>query len=103
MLNYEKHGTSSSSIKYNNKGKNGGDTYKYYIRKDGALIKASKFRTSDEKNDTYQNPIVASSLLSLRRGETYRYGIIFTDKKGVSSSVKWIADITVPDIYIDGF
>lgn len=103
MLNYEKHGTSSSSIKYNNKGKNSGDIYKYYIRKDGVLIKASKFRTSDEKNDTYQNPIVASSLLSLRRGETYRYGIIFTDKKGVSSSVKWIADITVPDIYIDGF
>lgn len=103
MLNYDKYGTSSSSIKYNNKSKNGGDTYKYYIRKDGVLIKASKFRTSDEKNDTYQNPIVASSLLSLRRGETYRYGIIFTDKKGVSSSVKWIADITVPDIYIDGF
>jgi hypothetical protein len=42
-------------------------------------------------------------LLSLRRGETYRFGIIFTDKKGVSSTVKWITDITVPDIHIDGF
>lgn len=102
-LNYDKYGTSSSNIKYNNKGKNGGDTFKYYIKKDGTLEKASEFRKSDTNNDTYQNPTVASSLLSLRRGETYRYGIIFTDKKGVSSPVKWIADITIPDIHIDGF
>lgn len=102
-LNYDKYGTSSSNIKYNNKGKNGGDTFKYYIKKDGTLEKASEFRKSDANNDTYQNPTVASSLLSLRRGETYRYGIIFTDKKGVSSPVKWIADITIPDIHIDGF
>lgn len=102
-LNYDKYGTSLSNIKYNNKGKNGGDTFKYYIKKDGTLEKASEFRKSDANNDTYQNPTVASSLLSLRRGETYRYGIIFTDKKGVSSPVKWIADITIPDIHIDGF
>ena len=101
-LNYDKYGTSSSNIKYNNKGKSG-DTFKYYIKKDGTLEKASEFRKSDANNDTYQNPAVASSLLSLRRGETYRYGIIFTDKKGVSSPVKWITDITVPDIHIDGF
>lgn len=102
-LDDDKYGTSSSSIKYNNKGKNSGDIYKYYIRKDGTLKKASQFRNPDNNNDTYQNPTVASSLLSLRRGETYRYGIIFTDKKGVSSPVKWIADITVPDIHINGF
>lgn len=102
-LDDDKYGTSSSSIKYNNKGKNSGDIYKYYIRKDGTLKKASQFRNPDNNNDTYQNPTVASSLLSLRRGETYRYGIIFTDKKGVSSTVKWIADITVPDIHINGF
>lgn len=103
ILGDDKYGTSSSSIKYNNKGKNSGDIYKYYIRKDGTLKKASSFRKPDNNNDTYQNPTVASSLLSLRRGETYRYGIIFTDKKGVSSPVKWIADITVPDIHINGF
>lgn len=102
-LDDDKYGTSSSNIKYNNKGKNSGDIYKYYIRKDGTLKKASQFRNPDNNNDTYQNPTVASSLLSLRRGETYRYGIIFTDKKGVSSPVKWIADITVPDIHINGF
>ena len=102
-LDDDKYGTSSSSIRYNNKGKNSGDIYKYYIRKDGTLKKASQFRNPDNNNDTYQNPTVASSLLSLRRGETYRYGIIFTDKKGVSSPVKWIADITVPDIHINGF
>lgn len=103
ILSDNKYGTSSSSIKYNNKGKNSGDVYKYYIRKDGTLKRASQFRKPDNNNDTYQNPTVASSLLSLRRGETYRYGIIFTDKKGVSSPVKWIADITVPDIHINGF
>lgn len=103
ILGDDKYGTSSSNIKYNNKGKNSGDIYKYYIRKDGTLKKASSFRKPDNNNDTYQNPTVASSLLSLRRGETYRYGIIFTDKKGVSSPVKWIADITVPDIHINGF
>ena len=102
-LDDDEYGTSSSNIIYNNKGKNSGDIYKYYIRKDGTLKKASQFRNPDNNNDTYQNPTVASSLLSLRRGETYRYGIIFTDKKGVSSPVKWIADITVPDIHINGF
>ena len=33
---------------------------------------------------------------SLRRGEVYRYGIVFYNKKGQRSSVFWIADIMVP-------
>lgn len=96
-------GTVNPNIDYRNKNKHEIDNRKYYITKDGVLERASQFRTSNLNNNTYQNPIIASELLSLRRGETYRFGIIFTDKKGVSSPVKWITDITVPDIHIKGF
>lgn len=34
---------------------------------------------------------------TLRRGETYRYGIIFYDENGRASSVKWIGDLEIPD------
>lgn len=105
-LSYDKSGSANPNIQFGNKSDNQEyDGFKYYIRKDGVLIRTTQnqFRNPDKKNDTYQNPKVASQLLSLRRGETYRFGIIFTDKKGVSSPVKWIADITVPDLHITGF
>lgn len=102
-LDFDKIGTRRPSIGYNSRKMVNSDGYKYYIRKDGVLIQGEQFRVPELKNDTYQHPIVANQLLSLRRGETYRFGIIFTDKKGVSSPVKWITDITVPDIHIDGF
>lgn len=105
-LPYDKSGSANPNIQFGNKSDNQEyDGFKYYIRKDGVLIRTTQnqFRNPDKKNDTYQNPKVASQLLSLRRGETYRFGIIFTDKKGVSSPVKWIADITVPDLHITGF
>ena len=76
---------------------------KYYIRHDGTLEYAGKLMETPEKNQTYANPIISSSLASLKRGETYRFGIIFTDKDGISSPVKWITDVTVPDINIKGF
>lgn len=102
-LDFDKIGTRRPSIGYNSRKMVNSDGYKYYIRKDGVLIQGEQFRVQELKNDTYQHPMVANQLLSLRRGETYRFGIIFTDKKGVSSPVKWITDITVPDIHIDGF
>lgn len=102
-LGYDKIGTSRPDINYNGRNKINSDGFKYYIRKDGMLKRAEKFRTPESRNETYQNPKVVSELLSLRRGETYRFGIIFTDKKGVSSPVKWITDITVPDIHVNGF
>ena len=34
---------------------------------------------------------------TLRRGETYRYGVIFYDEKGRASSVKWAGDLDVPN------
>lgn len=105
-LPYDVNGSVRPDIQFGNKNDNQSDDgYKYYIRKDGVLVRTTqnKFRDTDKRNDTYQNPKVASQFLSLRRGETYRFGIIFTDKKGVSSPVKWIADITVPDLHITGF
>jgi len=42
-------------------------------------------------------------LKSLRRGELYRFGIIFTDNLGNKSRVKWITDIRVPDLQVVGF
>lgn len=103
-LSYDEYGALRPSIKYSGRDAVKSDGFKYYIKKDGTLKQAkTQFRVPERKNDTYQNPMVVSQLLSLRRGETYRYGIIFTDKKGISSPVKWIADITVPDLYTDGF
>nr|DAS39430.1 MAG TPA: stabilization protein [Caudoviricetes sp.] len=43
------------------------------------------------------------SFKSLRRDEVYRYGIVLYDKFGNRSSVRWIADIRVPNMYIPGF
>lgn len=102
-LSSDGYGTHMTHIIYNGRDGIIGDGFKYYIRKDGSLKQATQFRTPEQKNDTYQNPKIANQLLSLRRGETYRYGIIFTDKKGASSPVKWIADITVPDLHVNGF
>lgn len=54
-------------------------------------------------NDTsttynYSNPYISYCVPSLRRGETYRYGIVFYDKFGFSSAVHFLADIKTPTI-----
>jgi hypothetical protein len=68
------------------------------------FVDAGKIKNSYlYKNASYNDPIVASNLKSLRRGELYRYGIIFTDSNGNKSNVKWITDIRVPGLYINGF
>lgn len=36
---------------------------------------------------------------TLMPGETYRYGVVFYDKKGRKSSVMYVQDITVPKVY----
>jgi len=47
--------------------------------------------------DATYNYIFASSYIrSLRRGETYRYGVIFYTIRGERTSVMWIDDIKVP-------
>lgn len=90
----------------------------YYITVDGEYVRAHTNLQNDEfipddwgttngvrRIDTldYSHPKVAMSLKSLRRDELYRYGIVLYDKFGNRSSVRWIADIRVPNMYIPGF
>ena len=49
------------------------------------------------EQSSYSNTKVSYALKSLRRGETYRFGIILYDEKGNSSAVFHIGDVTVPD------
>lgn len=76
---------------------------KYYIKDDGSLINCGHYDFDKTIGRSYSNPIIASKFPSLRRGEIYRFGIIFKSITGESSPVKWIADIRVPDICISGF
>lgn len=44
----------------------------------------------------------SSNLVSYTRGEIYRFGIVFYNKKGSNSFVKWIGDIKFPEVS-DGY
>nr|DAI05251.1 MAG TPA: stabilization protein [Crassvirales sp.] len=45
---------------------------------------------------THGNAITSSCIRSLKRGETYRYGIILYKNDGTRSDVIWIGDIRIP-------
>lgn len=52
-------------------------------------------------NTTFPNhasPFISGLLRGYKRGETYRFGIIFYTKKGEASFVEYIGDIKFPDI-----
>jgi len=52
-------------------------------------------------NTTYpsnSSPFISGLLKSYKRGETYRFGIVFYNKKGEASFVEHLADIKFPDI-----
>ena len=52
-------------------------------------------------NSTYDNmasPFKSGLLRGYKRGETYRFGIVFYDLKGSASFVKFIGDIKFPDL-----
>lgn len=54
-----------------------------------------------DHNSTYPNmasPFISGLLRGYKRGETYRFGIVFYTKKGESSFVEYIGDIKFPDI-----
>lgn len=68
---------------------------------DAGINSSQYFESKDiEYNETvsYTEMLTSSLLRSLRRGEVYRYGIVFYDEYGVRSDVLWIADIKVPTI-----
>lgn len=71
----------------------------------GTSIKEQKILSPDNSyfedyygTGTYADPQMMYYFRSLRRDETYRYGIIFYNHNGLSSPVKWIADINTSDI-----
>ena len=55
----------------------------------------------DYTNTTFPNyasPFISGLLRGYKRGETYRFGIVFYTKKGEASFVEYIGDIKFPDI-----
>lgn len=53
------------------------------------------FNTSGSYN-TVQSPYISSLFTGYARGEVYRWGLVFLDKFGYPSPVKWIGDIKFP-------
>lgn len=51
--------------------------------------------------DCMKNPYLSSLFKGYARGEVYRWGIVFYDKKFQPSFVKWIGDIRFPDTMLD--
>lgn len=47
----------------------------------------------------FKSPYVNASLRGYMRGETYRFGIILFDEKGLPGFVEWIGDIKFPENY----
>ena len=48
--------------------------------------------------DSYKNPLRDAYLLSLKRDEVYRIGLVAVNSKGQDSFVKWIGDIKTPTV-----
>lgn len=67
------------------------------------IVDASQFFSSIGMTNSYADTECSYYLKSLKRDELYRYGIIFYDKYGLNSEVKWIADIRTPNMYYKGF
>lgn len=66
---------------------------------DDVLI--DKDNTAYDYTNNVKGSVINGDVLSLRRGDVYRYGIILYNSKGTKSSVQWIADIMVPESVYD--
>lgn len=104
--NYRDIGTQSNYIKKQNLNTDQDDinkalccTKSYFVKRGGTLEYIDGLHPNNIKG-YWKNPYI---IKSLRRDELYRYGIIFYDKYGKASPVKWIADIRTPSIYDKGF
>ena len=107
--NFGKVGTKSSRIQL----KSGNGTFTNSIdvcniTSTGAIankhtIDASQFFSGVGQTNSYADAECSYYLKSLKRDELYRYGIVFYDKYGLNSEVKWIADIRTPNMYYKGF
>ena len=118
-LTYGHHGSAADSISYaasNNKFNSSNINARYITLADIDITTgysqqpheitidlSGSVETDGEETRNYGNEKVTYSLKSLRRGETYRYGIVLYSDKGESTGVKWIADIKVPEMHTKNF
>jgi len=61
------------------------------------LLGDNRFTANNGYKD-YASPINTSQFMGYHRDEIYRFGIVFFNKKGQRSFVKWIGDIKMPAI-----
>ena len=64
---------------------------------DDAPSSPTPLKTFTTGYDDLSNPITIQNQLGYQRGEIYRFGIVFYDKYGRQSYVKWIGDIRMID------
>lgn len=64
---------------------------------DDAPASSTPLKTFTTGYDDLSNPITIQNQLGYQRGEIYRFGIVFYDKYGRQSYVKWIGDIRMVD------
>ena len=50
--------------------------------------------------DSFHSPYLNTRMKQYMRDEMYRFGVVFYDRKGNASYVKWIADIRMPHVYM---
>lgn len=74
-----------------------------YIREDSpnstSVLDASDYFENYTGTKSYADSQMSYYMKSLRRGETYRYGVIFYNKYGLASRVIHIGDVKVPEIH----
>lgn len=105
--------TSDNSKKYKGiyNGKYNGSITLLTVRTDSNTINLSDIVYSNDSavmekvipidqlsHTNWQDPLYASTFRSLRRDDTYRYGIIYYTKYGQRTDVQWIADIKTPTL-----
>lgn len=64
-------------------------------------VLVDKDNTIYDYTNNQKGSVIEEDVVSLRRGEVYRYGIILYSDRGTKSSVQWIADIMVPQSVYD--
>jgi len=71
----------------------------------GTIMNVGNGKTYDASGyfKDYKSPLKSAFLRGYMPGEVYRFGIVFLDKKGNPSFVKWIGDIRFPEAFDSGF
>lgn len=75
-----------------------GPNVKYSFKRTPLVISSTGTSHNEDycNNTDYSNANVESTLTGYHRDEIYRFGVVFFNKKGQQSTVKWIGDIRFP-------